>query len=135
MKRSHDMDVALRVGRIIVGGYFMDDVVSQFIGFGMMTQDAKMKGVPFPAIAQGLTGIIRLLGGRGVVFGIQPLAGIALRVPFPVPVSLMMHDFWKLEDPPLKMADKINCTKNMALVGAVIMLLAIPVPWPLSLVM
>jgi hypothetical protein len=44
-----------------------------------------------------------------------------------------MHNFWKLEDPQLRMADKINFMKNMALLGAILMLLAIPSPWPLSL--
>jgi putative oxidoreductase len=93
-----------------------------------------MKGVPFPAIAQGMTGLMLLLGGLSIVCGIYPFVGIVLLVAFLLPVSLMMHNFWKLEDPQLRMADKINFTKNMALLGAVLMLLAIPLPWPLSLV-
>jgi hypothetical protein len=47
---------------------------------------------------------------------------------------LIMHNFWKLEDPQSRMAEKINFMKNTALVGAILMLLAIPSPWPLSLV-
>jgi uncharacterized membrane protein YphA (DoxX/SURF4 family) len=100
----------------------------------MMAQYAKMKGVPFPAIAQGITGLMLLLGGLSIVFGIYPFVGIVLLVAFLVPVSLMMHDFWKLEDPQLRMNDKVNFMKNMALLGALVMLLAIPLPWPLSLV-
>lgn len=124
----------LTIGRIILGGYFIYNGVDHFIGFGMMTQYAKMKGVPFPAIAQGMTGLMLLLGGLSIVFGIYPSVGIVLLVAFLVPVSLMMHDFWKLEDPQLRMAEKINFMKNMALVGALLMLLAIPSPWPLRLV-
>jgi hypothetical protein len=45
-----------------------------------------------------------------------------------------MHNFWKDEDPQMKMADRINFMKNMALLGALLMLLAIPLPWPLRLV-
>jgi putative oxidoreductase len=122
------------IGRIIFGGFFIYSGVNHFIGFGMMAQYAKMKGVPFPAIAQGLTGLMLLLGGLSIVFGIYPVVGVALLVAFLVPVSLMMHNFWKLDDPQLKMADKINFTKNMALLGAALMLLAIPLPWPFSLV-
>jgi uncharacterized membrane protein YphA (DoxX/SURF4 family) len=124
----------LIIGRIILGGYFIYNGVNHFIGFGMMTQYAKMKGVPFPAIAQGMTGLMLLLGGLSIVFGIYPTVGIVLLVAFLVPVSLMMHDFWKVEDPQLRMADKINFMKNMALLGALLMLFAIPSPWPLRLV-
>ncbi|MGB2869259.1 MAG: DoxX family membrane protein [Bacteroidota bacterium] len=122
------------IGRIIFGGYFLYSGINHFIGFAMMTQYAKMKGVPFPAVAQGITGLMLSLGGLSIVFGIYPLVGVALLVAFLVPVSLMMHDFWKLQDPQLRMADKVNFLKNMALLGAVLMLLAIPFPWPLSLV-
>jgi len=128
------MDTLLLIGRIIFGGFFVYSGVNHFIGFGMMTQYAKMKGVPFPAIAQGMAGLMLLLGGLSIVFGIYPFVGIVLLVAFLVPVSFMMHNFWKLEDPQLRMGDKINFMKNMALVGAVLMLLAIPAPWPLSLV-
>jgi putative oxidoreductase len=90
--------------------------------------------VPFPAIAQGLSRLLLLLGGLSIVFGIYPFAGIVLLVASLVPASLMMHDLWELDDLQARMADKITCTKNLALIGAVLMLLAIPSPWPLSLV-
>jgi putative oxidoreductase len=124
----------LIIGRIILGVFFIYSGVNHFIGFKMMTQYAKMKGVPFPAIAQGVTGLMLLLGGLSIVFGLYPSVGIVLLVAFLVPVSLMMHNFWKIEDPMLKMADRVNFMKNMALVGALLMLLAIPSPWPLHLV-
>ena len=128
------MNTLLLIGRIIFGGFFIYSGVQHFIGFGMMTQYAKMKGVPFPEIAQGTTGLMLLLGGLSIVFGIYPFVGIVLLVAFLVPVSLMIHNFWKLEDPQLRMADKTNFMKNMALLGAVLMLLTIPSPWPLSVV-
>jgi putative oxidoreductase len=128
------MSAFLLIGRIILGGFFINSGVNHFIGFGMMTQYAKMKGVPFPAIAQAMTGLMLLLGGFSIVVGIYPFVGIVLLVLFLVPVTFMMHNFWNIEDPQLRMADKINFTKNLALVGAILMLLAIPTPWPLSLV-
>ena len=128
------MNTFLLFGRIILGGFFIYSGVNHFIKFGMMTQYAKMKGVPFPAVAQGVTGLMVLLGGLSIVFGIYPVAGIVLLVLFLVPVTFMMHNFWNLEDPQLRMTDKINFTKNLALLGAILMLLAIPSPWPLSLV-
>ena len=126
------MDSLLLIGRIILGGFFIYSGVNHFVGFGMMTQYAKMKGVPFPAVAQGATGMMLLLGGSSILCDVYPTVGILLLVAFLVPVSLMMHNFWKIKDPQMRMADKTNFMKNMALLGAILMLLAIPTPWPLS---
>jgi putative oxidoreductase len=126
------MNTVLLLVRVILGGFFLYSGINHFIGFGMMTQYAKMKGVPFPAFAQGLTGVMLLLGGLSVVFGLYPVVGIGLLVVFLIPVSFVMHSFWKIGDPQLRMADRINFLKNIALAGAMLMLLAIPTPWPLS---
>jgi putative oxidoreductase len=128
------MNALLLVGRLILGGFFLFSGINHFLGFAMMTQYAKMKGVPFPAFAQGLTGVMLLAGGLSVLFGIYPIVGVILMVAFLLPVSFMMHNFWTIEDPQLRMADRINFLKNIALVGALLMLLAIPSPWALSLV-
>ena len=128
------MNALLFIGRIIFGGFFIYSGVNHFIGFTMMTQYAKMKGVPFPAIAQGVTGFLLLLGGLSILFGIYPYVGILFLTAFLLPVSFMMHNFWTIEDPQLRMADKVNFMKNMALLGAILMFLAIPLPWEMSLV-
>jgi putative oxidoreductase len=44
-----------------------------------------------------------------------------------------MPNFWAVSDPQMKPADMINFLKNPALVRALLMLLAIPQPWPFSL--
>jgi uncharacterized membrane protein YphA (DoxX/SURF4 family) len=75
-----------------------------------------------------------ILGGFSIMSGAYPIVGIALLVAFLVPVSLMMHNFWKIEDPKMRMADRNSFARNMALLGAILMFLAIPSPWPLSLV-
>lgn len=71
----------------------------------MLTQYAKLKGVPFPAIAEGMTGLMLVPGGLSIAIGIYPFVGIVLLLVFRVPVSLLMHNFWKLEDPQVRMAD------------------------------
>ncbi len=46
----------------------------------------------------------------------------------------MMHAFWKIKDPMEKMRDSINFQKNVALMGAALMLLIIATTaWPLAL--
>ena len=73
-----------------------------------------------------------LLGGLSILLGAYPIARVILLAAFLIPVSFMMHDFWKVQDPQMKMGEMINFMKNMALLGALLMFLAIPRPWPAS---
>ena len=129
------MDTLFLIGRIILGGFFIYSGLNHFLGFGMMANYTKMKGVPLPQLAVAITGLMLILGGLSIVLGAYPNVGIALLAGFLIPVSLLMHNFWKIQDPQLKVADKVNFTKNMALLGAVLMFLAIPRPWPLSVML
>jgi hypothetical protein len=45
----------------------------------------------------------------------------------------MMHRFWADKDPQAKINNLVNFQKNVALLGAALLLLFIPQPWPMSL--
>ena len=123
------MDVLFLIGRLIFGGYFIMSAWGHFKHLDSMAGYAQSKGVPSPRAAVFVSGVLLLLGGLGVVFGIAPEASLALLIIFLVPVSFKMHAFWKETDPNAKMMEQIQFMKNMALVGALLMLYAIEVPW------
>jgi uncharacterized membrane protein YphA (DoxX/SURF4 family) len=68
-----------------------------------------------------------------MLLGLYPVVGIILLIIFLLGVSFQMHNFWKVADAQMKQIDMINFTKNMALVGALLMFLPLPHPWPMSL--
>jgi uncharacterized membrane protein YphA (DoxX/SURF4 family) len=70
-----------------------------------------------------------MLGGLGIVLGVSPEASLTLLLIFLVPVSFKMHAFWNETDPNARMMERVQFMKNMALIGALLMLYAIPVPW------
>jgi putative oxidoreductase len=72
-------------------------------------------------------------GGLSMLLGVYPVIGIVLLIIFLVGVSFQMHSFWKMDDAQMKQIDMINFTKNMALIGALLMFLVLPHPWPTSL--
>jgi len=88
---------------------------------------------PAPAVAVTGTGVLLLLGGFSLLLGYQPIIGIALLIVFLLGVSFNIHNFWSVQDPQMKMAEMVNFLKNMGLIGLLLMLAAIPRPWPLSL--
>jgi putative oxidoreductase len=74
-----------------------------------------------------------LVGGLSILLGAYPTVGVASLALFLIPTTYMMHAFWKVQDPMAKMGEKVNFTKNVALLGAALTLLAIPQPWTVSL--
>lgn len=127
------MDILFLIGRILFGGFFISSGINHFTKWEEMSAFAKAKGVPLASTAVPMTGVLLLLGGSSLLLGAYPIWGIFLLAVFLIPTSLMMHAFWTVQDPMMKMNDMVNFMKNLALLGALLMFLAIPRPWPLSL--
>ncbi len=123
------MNILFLIGRIIFGGYFLLNAWNHFRNLESLAGYASYKGVSSPHEAVIASGFLLLLGGLGVVFGVAPEASLALLLIFLIPVSFRMHAFWRETDPNKRMTEYIQFMKNMALVGAILMLYAMPVPW------
>lgn len=89
----------------------------------MLTGYAASKGVPSPSLAVYFSGILIILGGAGIISGWYPIISLALIIAFLLPVSFLIHSYWKNSDPMTKMADMTHFYKNMALIGATLMLI------------
>jgi uncharacterized membrane protein YphA (DoxX/SURF4 family) len=123
------MAIAFLIGRIIFGGYFLLNAYNHLVNSGHMVGYAQSKGVPAPKLAILGSGILLLIGGVSMVLGLYPLIGVIALVVFLIPVSFKMHDYWKIQDPMVRMSERISFQKNMALLGAALMMLAISTPW------
>jgi putative oxidoreductase len=127
------MNIAFLIGRIIFSGFWLMSASDHFTKLDDISQYTKAKGVPFPKLAVAGTGVLLLLGGASVLLGAYPTVGVILLIVFMIGSTFPMHNFWTANDPQMKQADMIHFLKNMAIVGALLMLLAIPQPWPFSL--
>jgi uncharacterized membrane protein YphA (DoxX/SURF4 family) len=123
------MHVGFAIGRVIVGLYYLFSGLGGFLNLNMMTQYAGAKGVPAPGVAVIVSHLLLLLAAICILSGWKPTLGVVALVVFFLPVSFTMHAFWKVQDPMARMADMINFTKNMALMGSALMFLALPQPW------
>src|SRR5262249_23268232 len=122
------------LGRAIFGGFFAYNGVTHFQHKQMMTQYVESKGVSTAAAEAAVpaTGVMLLAGGLSVMAGAIPRQGLATIVSFLIPLSLQMHRFWAVDDPQQRQQEMVHFAKNMALVGAALMMLQIPEPWPIS---
>lgn len=90
----------------------------------MLAGYATSKGVPMPGLSVYVSGLLIFFGGLGVILNMYAVWSLAMIIIFLVPVSFMIHSYWKNTDPMAKMADMTHFLKNMALVGAALMLIA-----------
>ncbi len=126
------MEWVFLVGRIIVGVFWLFNAFNHFAQGKMMIPYAKSKGVPLAEIAVPGTGLLLLIGGLSFLTGLYPTVGIAALVLFLVPTTFIMHNFWAIQDPQMKMVEMVNFNKNLALLGFLLMSLLLPQPWPFS---
>ncbi len=126
------MPLLFLVGRILLGVFFLDNAYNHFKNSGALSGYALSKNVPMPKVAVLGSGALLLIGGVSMILGFYPHVGIAALVLFLVPVTYTMHAFWKEQDQARQM-DRIQFMKNMAILGAILMLLSLPLPWAMSI--
>lgn len=115
--------IVFLIGRIMFGGYFLMMGFNHFRNHKMLTGYAASKAVPMPSVAVYLSGLLIFLGGAGVILNMYTKISFILIIAFLVPVSFMIHSFWKNSSPMERMADMTHFMKNMALAGASLMLI------------
>jgi putative oxidoreductase len=82
---------------------------------------SQSKNIPLANLAVPVTGSMLLAGGLSYLLDFHVTIGSILLIAFLVPTSFLMHNFWSVSDPMQKMGEQVNFTKNLALVGALLL--------------
>ncbi len=125
-------DLIFLLSRLVLGLYFLFNAFNHFTKTNFLAEYAKSKNVPRPKLAVVFTGLLLLIGSLTILFGIYVEIGVLALTLFFLPVTLIMHNFWKVSDPQRKMLEMVNFMKNIAIWAGVLLLLQIPQPWPYS---
>jgi uncharacterized membrane protein YphA (DoxX/SURF4 family) len=118
------MSIIFIIGRIIFGGYFIYSSFGHFFGIKGLASFAASKGIPMPKLAVLISGALLFLGGLGIITWFAVKIALLCLVVFFVFVTPTMHAFWKDTDSMVKMNNKIQFTKNIAILGAIIIMLS-----------
>ncbi len=107
------------IGRILFSLIFLTAAPGHFTKGAI--QYAASQGVPLASIAVPVSGMLALLGGLSLLLGYRAKWGAWLIVLFLVPVTLMMHKFWAVQDPVAAQMQHIMFMKNVALAGGALL--------------
>jgi putative oxidoreductase len=114
------MKFIVPLGRVFYSLIFIN---SGFSHFSSASVDyANSQGVPMASILVPLSGIMAIAGGLSVLLGYKAKWGACLLVAFLIPVTLMMHAFWKLDDPVEHQMQMAMFMKNISMLGAALLI-------------
>jgi putative oxidoreductase len=114
------MKYTVLFGRILFSLIF---VMGGFSNFSKQAiEHGAAQGVPLAAIAVPLSGVIALLGGLSIALGYKAKWGAWLLVLFLAPVTVMMHNFWAVQDIALAQMHQVMFMKNLSMLGAALLI-------------
>ena len=112
------------VGRIFLALIFVVSGVGKITGYAGTAAYMASKGLPLVDILLPLTIVIELGGGLLLALGWKARWAAAALLLFMIPTTLIFHQFWGI-DPKLAQMQKIHFLKNVAIMGGMLMVLAI----------
>ncbi len=80
------------------------------------------QGVPLAWIAVPLSGVMAIAGGLSILLGYRAKLGAWLIVLFLIPVTLMLHKFWTVQDPMMAQIQMILFMKNVSMLGGALLI-------------
>ncbi len=118
------MDVVFLIGRILFGVLFIVSGSTAHLGEGgkVGQEYARSLGAPAPHILVPLSGVAIIAGGLMIIFGVWADLGAILIIGFLISITPIMHAFWKIEDQQMKQIQSAMFFKNVALLGAAIII-------------
>ncbi|MCP3760684.1 DoxX family protein [Streptomyces sp. TBY4] len=118
------MDVLVLIGRLLFVMLFLGSAVAHLTKTQAMGAYAASRGVPAAVPATVASGLVILAGGVSIALGIWADLGALLIAAFAFPTAVLMHGFWREEDPQARQMEQTQFLKDIALGGAALMLIA-----------
>ena len=116
------MDTVLVIGRILFALIFINMGIIHLTKVEVMTGYAASKKVPAAKLATIVAGLMILVGGLYIAFGVYADLGALLIAIFLIPTAFMMHAFWKETDEAAKQNEINGFFKDIALAGAALII-------------
>lgn len=91
---------------------------------GRKAEYAAQKGLVGAHILVPVAGVLLVAGCLSIALGIYAQVGALMVLSFLIPVTMVMHAYWKLDDAEERRAQRIHFYKNVALVGGALLILA-----------
>ena len=91
---------------------------------GSKAEYAAQKGLVGAKVLVPFAGVVLIAGCLSIAFGFYAQIGALMVLAFLVPVTVVMHAYWSIDDPDMRSAQRIHFYKNVALIGGALLIFA-----------
>ena len=120
------MNTLVTTGRMLYGALMVFAGINNFRHFKVMVELTKSKGMPVPTLCVVAASAICILGGFSILANYHIKLGVLLIWLFLVPSTLIIHNFWTVEDPMLRGNEQAHFLKNLMILAGALIILALP---------
>lgn len=118
-------NITLLAGRFLMGVYFIIPGISKITGFEGTSAYMASHGVPFIPVLLVVTIVLQLALGLFMIVGFKTKITAFLLAGMVLVISLVMHNFWTMEDGVNKLHETQNFFKNMGIMSGLLMVSAL----------
>lgn len=111
------MNAIFLISRILFAALFLGASIGHLAKSEALAQFAAYKGAPGGKAGVRLMGVLFLVGGLSVLLGVYGDVGALVLIVALIPLTFIMHTFWKETDEQARTLEQGNFNKNIALMG------------------
>ena len=111
-------------GRVLISLVFLMSGLGKVFQFDGQVAYAASQGVPFASLAIMISIVAELAAVTMIIIGYKARLGALILFVWMIPVSIMLHAFWNIEDPMAQQMHMIMFMKNLAMMGAMLLIMA-----------
>ncbi|HEX4882012.1 MAG TPA: DoxX family protein [Porticoccaceae bacterium] len=120
------------LGRLLIAALFIPAGLMKIPGFDATAAYMTLKGLPLVPLLLVLTIVIEAGGGLLLLLGWRAREAALALFLFMIPVTVIFHGFWNVEDAAARLNEQRAFMKNVAITGGLLMVAAFG-PGPFSL--
>jgi len=113
------------IGRLALAWFFLSDAYMRVSDWNGTIALMKDKDIPVPDVSLFFALSAIILGGLSLLLGFKTKVGALLLFAFTIASTLLLHNYWELQDAAERMADYQLFIRNIAIAGGLLLLLGI----------
>lgn len=114
----------IMIGRFLLGFYFVQAGLRNFMKVPLHTEILTKKNLPFPREGLLVALIVQVLGGLSVALGIFSTLGAVALIVFTVVANALYHDFWNYSGAE-RTSHWNSVVTNLAIIGGFLLVIAV----------
>jgi 1,4-dihydroxy-2-naphthoate octaprenyltransferase len=116
------------VGRVLFGGVLAMMGVNNLADLDGVAGQMAEKGLPFPKVATVAASVPLVASAVAIATGVYAWLGAAYLIVFMLAATIVVHDFWAIDDPDEKENELFHFLKNVLILGAAVLVLSLTIP-------